>query len=142
MAVILDSALAPTQWDNHLSQALWNKLAINCCINPLTAKLNSKNGELDTPLHLATIETLSQEIAQVMLAEGLEAKAKVIFERVKEVIKATSDNYSSMQQDVFHQRRTEIDYISGYLIRCAKLHGLAVPTNEHLYHQIKAIENL
>lgn len=142
IAHLLDSALTPVHWDTNLSQALWNKLAINCCINPLTAILNCTNGGLDTPENLATIETLSQEIAQVMQAEGLNAKAKVIFERVKGVIKATSANYSSMHQDVFHQRRTEIDYISGYLIRCAKQHDIAVTTNERLYLQIKDIENL
>ncbi|GAM54548.1 2-dehydropantoate 2-reductase [Vibrio ishigakensis] len=70
LAQIFDSALPNAVWQTNIKQALWNKLAINCCINPLTAIFDCKNGELDTPDSLQIIETLCDEITQVMLVEA------------------------------------------------------------------------
>ncbi|AIJ09349.1 2-dehydropantoate 2-reductase [Edwardsiella anguillarum ET080813] len=52
----------------------------------------------------------------------------------------THDNHSSMLQDVQAQRHTEIDYITGYLIRCGRSHGLALPENRQLFDLIKRKE--
>ncbi|MDI5568754.1 hypothetical protein MJI47_30435, partial [Salmonella enterica subsp. enterica serovar Kentucky] len=40
---------------------------------------------------------------------------------------------SSMLQDVRAMRHTEIDYITGYLLKRARVHGLAVPENSRLF---------
>jgi 2-dehydropantoate 2-reductase len=45
-----------------------------------------------------------------------------------------------MYQDIFQQRKTEIDYITGYLITRAKVHGIAVPTNTQLWQDVKLLE--
>jgi 2-dehydropantoate 2-reductase len=52
------------------------------------------------------------------------------------VIGATADNRSSMLQDVLAGRPTEIDYITGHLLRVAQRHGIAVPQNEAIYRSI------
>ena len=57
-------------------------------------------------------------------------------EKVSQVIRATAENRSSMLQDVLAGRVTEIDYITGYLLRVAHGHGLAVPHNEAIYRSI------
>ncbi|GAM78417.1 2-dehydropantoate 2-reductase [Vibrio ishigakensis] len=70
LARVFDSALPNAVWQTSIKQALWNKLAINCCINPITAILDCRNGELDTPDSLQIIEALCGEITKVMLAEA------------------------------------------------------------------------
>ena len=45
-----------------------------------------------------------------------------------------------MLQGVLAGRRTEIDAITGALLRMAARHGLAVPAHEALYHAVKALE--
>ena len=57
-----------------------------------------------------------------------------------EVIRTTSGNVSSMLQDIRALRRTEIDYINGYVIRRARAQGLATPENNRLYEYIKRKE--
>lgn len=42
-----------------------------------------------------------------------------------------------MLQDVRAKRRTEIDYITGYLLRQARAHGLAAPENTRIYNLVK-----
>jgi 2-dehydropantoate 2-reductase len=46
-----------------------------------------------------------------------------------------------MLQDVRGQRQTEIDYITGYLLKRARAHGIVVPENARLFEQIKRKEN-
>ncbi|MDN3684311.1 ketopantoate reductase C-terminal domain-containing protein [Vibrio sinaloensis] len=45
-----------------------------------------------------------------------------------------------MQQDIFHQRQSEIDFITGYLLHKAQQHGISTPTNSALFKHIKQIE--
>jgi 2-dehydropantoate 2-reductase len=60
--------------------------------------------------------------------------------RVKEVARLTADNRSSMLQDVDRGKRTEIDHITGYVIRLGKRHGLDLPLSEFVYYEVKNLE--
>ncbi|GAB1085380.1 MAG: hypothetical protein SStaTSB_33820 [Shewanella algae] len=57
------------------------------------------------------------------------------------MIRLTAANYSSMYQDLKHGRKTEIDYINGYLQQRAEQYGLTLPINSELLAQIKALES-
>ena len=58
-----------------------------------------------------------------------------------QVIESAAENTSSMLQDIRAQRRTELDYITGYLIRRARAHGVPVPENTRLYELVKRKES-
>lgn len=60
---------------------------------------------------------------------------------VHQVIESTAENTSSMLQDILAQRHTEIDYITGYLLKRARAHGIAVPENTRLFELVKRKEN-
>ncbi|GEM80192.1 2-dehydropantoate 2-reductase [Vibrio superstes] len=133
-------ALPPAQADRNIYQALWNKLAINCCINPLTALKGCRNGQLAARDTLEIIEILCIEISAVINAEGFSCDNTELFARTKQVIEATSENFSSMHQDIHNNRPTEIDYITGYLLERARAHDIDTPMNENLFEQIKQKE--
>eukprot|EP01084_Bolivina_argentea_P208218 355090_1 len=46
LCMIFDSAFYPTKWYNDLEPHLLYKLAINCCVNPLTAIYQIRTGQL------------------------------------------------------------------------------------------------
>ncbi|GAB7219430.1 2-dehydropantoate 2-reductase [Vibrio comitans] len=135
-----DLALPPALSDSNIGQALWNKLAINCCINPLTALNDCRNGELAAKDTLEIIDSLCFEIAMVINAEGFTCDNNELFTRTQQVIEATSANFSSMHQDIHHNRPTEIDYITGYLLQRALTHNIDTPMNKQLFKQIKQKE--
>ena len=121
--------------------AQWRKLAVNCVVNPLTALLDIRNGEVLTDARAKTmIAPLCAEVAAVMTAEGLSVQADDLRELVEVTCRATADNYNSMQQDLSSGRRTEIDYITGYLLARAAVHDVDCPVNESLYEDIKRRE--
>lgn len=137
---VLNHALPQVHWHDHIEQALWNKVAINCAINPLTALHRVRNGELSQPVYAQQLDGITAEVALVMQAEGLKVNVLELRQTVNNVIEATANNYSSMEQDIEHKRLSEIDFITGHLIHIACQHAIEVPINQQLYHAIKQIE--
>lgn len=128
----------PCQWDSEIEAALWHKLAINCAINPLTALHRVRNGELNRDRGLkACVADLCQEIASVSEAAGFSETARVIARDAVEIIHRTADNKSSMLQDILANRPTEIEFITGYLVRRGDALGIAVDRNRELLERIQ-----
>lgn len=136
---VLDTLLAPCSWQQNIEQALWDKLAINAAINPLTAIYKVKNGQLIEAKYQAMIKDICAETAAVMSALGFLGSEEQLYQKVLDVAQATSENYSSMYQDITHKRPSEIDYINGYICREAEKHAIDVPLNTALVSQIKAL---
>ncbi|PKH21336.1 2-dehydropantoate 2-reductase [Enterobacterales bacterium CwR94] len=137
LAAVLQQALHDVAWHNDLTNVAWQKLAVNCVINPLTVLHDCPNGGLlDYP---EAVEAVCSEVAQVMMRQGLPADN--LLDYVHAVIRATAENTSSMLQDIQAQRRTEIDYITGYLIRRARGMGINTPENSRLYDIVKRKEH-
>ncbi|HGE8410439.1 TPA: 2-dehydropantoate 2-reductase [Serratia marcescens] len=139
LAEVLHQALPDVAWHNNIASANWRKLAVNCVINPLTALYGCRNGDLQR--YPEQIETLCREVASVMAMEGYHTSCESLMQYVMDVIHSTADNVSSMLQDIRSQRHTEIDYITGYLLRRARSHGLTLPENARLFELIKRKEN-
>jgi 2-dehydropantoate 2-reductase len=138
---ILHHALPSVQWYEPIEHILWQKLAVNCVINPLTALNQCANGALAEIGYKTIISHLIEEIAAVMAAENIPVQIPELTRHIEQIIRATAENYSSMHQDLMYHRKTEIDCISGYLIQMARKHQISVPYNEDLYCKIKQLEH-
>lgn len=137
LASQLNAALPSVVWNHDMTFAHWQKLAVNCIINPLTAIHRCKNGEL---IHdLPHITGLCEEVTAVMIAQGLPISLPLLLKHVMSVIHNTAGNTSSMLQDILANQPTEIDYITGYLLAKAREQKIAAPLNAQLYACIKQL---
>ncbi len=134
----LHALLPPVNYQTDIMQALWTKLAINVVINPLTALNNITNSHIAGEKFANERKTLCEEFAQVANACGQCFDAIEIEQQVVKVAGLTGNNYSSMHQDVKHQRQTEIEAINGYIVSMAQKKGIEVPLNTLLTKQISA----
>ncbi len=121
-------------------EALYTKLAVNAVINPLTAIHNIKNGRLADSEYMMTMQAITQEIVMLAKHKNLSLSYTQIWNTVLGIVHATGDNYSSMHQDITHGRRTEVDFINGFVVREAQKIGLNVPENEKLLKHIHILE--
>ena len=132
----LSRAGIPHQWTPEILSKLWRKLAINCAINPLTVLHNCRNGELlNCP---AQISSLCAELVELLQASGQASAAVDLHAEVLRVLNATAANYSSMQQDVSRQQRTEISYLLGYASAAASRQQLHLPLLQDLQLRLTA----
>lgn len=127
--------------EGSILQRLWQKLVVNAGINPFTALLDCPNGDiLKSTLYQQNIDGLCSEISVLLQAETSDAIAPgVLREQIETVARNTASNTSSMRADVMAGRRTEIDFINGYLVQCGKRHGIATPVNQMLTERVQGL---
>jgi 2-dehydropantoate 2-reductase len=116
----------------------WRKLAINAVINPLSALLGVRNGELRR-LRQTTRE-LVQELIPVAHAEGIALDLDETYSKVMASMEQTGSNRSSMLQDVRSHRLTEIEWINGAVVRLARKHGVPVVRHQQLLELVHFVE--
>ena len=140
IAKILSSAGIKTSVSPDINSFIWAKLIINAAINPITALTKLKNGELlehkETRRLLAMVASESMDIAT---ACNITIPYKDPVLMVESVCKATSNNISSMLQDVLRKKRTEIDAINGAIVNEAKKIKIDAPINETLLKLVRVI---
>ncbi len=127
-------------FEPNLNARLWQKLAISCTINPLTAILNCKNGELiksDEGIQL--IKAICDEVETIAQANKI-AINQPYFQQVLNVAKQTAENYSSMWQDIQRGRQTEIQYTNGFVIQQGENLQVETPTNQWLIDIFNQLE--
>jgi 2-dehydropantoate 2-reductase len=130
-----------TVLSDDVDSILWNKLAVNAAINPLTALLRVRNGYL---LQSAAARTLmhaaAEEVQQLAAAQDIILDEESAGDRAEEVARATARNRSSMLQDVLNGRPTEMEAITGSVVRLGKVHHVSTPVNEALLALLQAQE--
>jgi 2-dehydropantoate 2-reductase len=128
--------LPNTQPVSDIHTRMRAKLAINAVINPMTAALQCRNGELvSNDQYFQQMTRLADEIQ--WLYQQLEWPLDFsLAQRAADVAQATANNRSSSLQDVLSQRPTELNYITGFLLQQARQHQLSLPHSEHWLQQL------
>lgn len=133
-------SLKQINWQEDIQQAQWKKLAINCVINPISALENINNGEINIQVYQDKIKSIISEVVAIANKEGVVLTEHLLLNLVRNVAEGTAKNTSSMRADVLNKRRTEIDYINGYIDRLAKKHQLTTTVNSQLWLAVKTLE--
>lgn len=123
-----------------IRSVLWHKLAVNAVINPLTAMNNIENGALASREFKPQVDALCTELLQVFKRLGIEEPTGGLANRIEQVILSTAANRSSMLQDITSGKKTEIDYITGALLKAAKALKLELKNHQALYLAVKEAE--
>ncbi len=117
-----------------IRERMWHKLAMNCVINPLTTMLDCENGYLIGHLGGPFVRELVREIAGVIAAEAAgefqPPSRTELLEEIKQLVRRTKDNSSSMREDLRAGRSSEIDALNTAVAQAGSSHGIACPVNE------------
>lgn len=121
----------------NYEEMLLKKLLVNAMINPLTAVLQEKNGQLinNTYYYQIFLELFNE----VMVLFPGQDKEKLLKE-IMLICSNTENNESSMLKDIKSGGKTEIDAISGYLLNIAKEKEIQLPITKMLYCMVKGME--
>lgn len=118
------------QWLDNIYPLIWEKFAINCSINLLTALFSCKNGSLLK--HEDLLKQVLAEVVAVFNADNIQCSLDDLSLKVTATLQNTAGNYSSMCQDIRKQRRTELHYLNAYLVRRAQQLSIDTPVNSSL----------
>lgn len=140
MAATFQAAGIPVRVEPDREREVWRKVLVNAAINPVTADHNIPNGRLLLDPYRGQALQLLDEAISVAQAEGVRFTDTDAQRELWRVVRATSDNRSSMLQDLDRGRRTEIDSISGAILEIGRRRGLSLPATTRIVQRIHAKE--
>ena len=152
-----------TTWKpiSHVETAMKRKLVVNSVVNPLTALMGCRNGELLESAEAGKIiNRICSEAASAFAMQAQEEgswdvkekqfrtrtglsrvspglTAPALEEECLRVLNVTAGNISSMLTDVRSGSYTEVDYMNGYLIGLGRSFGLPMTTTTTLLNLVK-----
>ncbi|KAF8634900.1 hypothetical protein AX15_000648 [Amanita polypyramis BW_CC] len=156
-----------TSWSpiSETQRTMRRKLVVNAVINPMTAIMNCRNGDLlESTDALRILRRVCREAAKVFGAQhvaetqhwlddlsqqGIDSnKVDVgrlssslsedsLYDEVLRVAEVTRGNISSMLSDVRYGKQTEIQYITGYLLRLGRTYQVNMPYTAMLHMLLK-----
>ena len=127
---------------DNIQQLIWNKLFTNVSLSALTGVLQVKMGFIAGNEHaFAMTRRLIHEAVEVAHAMGLEADEEALVAEVEATSKRSPEGITSICADLSKGRRTEVDTISGSVVRAAKKYGVEAPCHEFVVHMVHAMED-
>ncbi len=119
---------------------IWRKLAVNAMVNTTAALTHMKNGDLiNDPLILELMKRLGHETLKAAERAGVELDFNELWEFFMLNLRKTASNKPSMLQDIEAERKTEIESISGGILKYA-IDEYDLPFTRSVYSLIRAID--
>lgn len=125
-----------TLYVRNINYIIWEKAILNCILNPLCA-IFKKN--MCQTLKIEGIQNIVKNILteSIKVAEKEGIKFPLNFEKkAMNYIKNGRGHFTSMFYDL-KKRKTEIDYLNGWISNLGKKHKIPTPTNDFITFLIK-----
>ena len=151
--------IGPTKVTTNLWGERWAKLGTNCMANPVASitglgsaaiRLNHATVKLSVRIAAEVVRVGEALGVQVEPITGIPAETftraddgqvmEEITTQLAETAKVLGDGRPSMYQDVLKGRRTEIDYLSGYVARRGLEAGVPTPLNAAIAQLLRRVE--
>ena len=153
--------VGPVTLSANMRGVLWSKLAINCTVNSVGALTGETLGELlaDPRVRRIFLRTYSEVVdtaeAHGIALERIAANPKLLYlpkdagpitRYAKDLIarmlgRKYKNARSSTLQSLERGRKTEVDFLNGYVCDMARAIGVPTPLNAALTRMIKEIED-
>lgn len=141
VSALFNQAGIETELTSNIEQLIWCKLLVNAVINPLTALFEVRNGDLLTdPLIRRVFTDGVKEVSEVARAQGITLPKDDPVQYAMDVCKQTGANRSSMLQDILRGAQTEIDAISGEILKLGRKAGIPTPVNQFFLTHVREKE--
>ena len=149
---------APTKLTTNLFGERWSKLAINCMANPLAGLTGLGTLQVRTDPKIAAVGVhVGAEAIMVGRAVGHEVEPiygipaqryvdayngtglAPLLAEIADIARKRGGGQPSLLQDVIKKRRTEIDYLNGYVCEQGKQKGVKTPYNDAVVAKITSL---
>ena len=113
----------------------------NVSVSILTGVLQVPMGFItQNPNAWAVCETLVREAVAVAAGEGIDFDVNEKIAEVRKVCEDSPNGLTSIYADLKNGRRTEVDTISGSVVRASDRNGVPAPTHRAMVNLVHAME--
>lgn len=138
-ALFADAGI-PVEISDNVIGALWAKLILNCAYNALSAISRLPYGLM---VQGEGIEDIMRDVVHECLAIAQAVSIEVpgdTWKAVQRIARTMPSQLSSTAQDLVRGKRSEIDFLNGYIVRKGTELGIATPVNRVLHSLVKLLE--
>ena len=124
--------------------AIWGKFIFNSVMNPIGAIVQGVNAaRYEVPEVRELIDDMAAECVRVAEALGIRLPFDPMYlvKKFRSGQIPLSKHAGSMAQDIEAGRETELESMTGYIVREAKRLGVPVPVAESVYRMAKGVEH-
>jgi len=127
---------------DNIQQLIWDKLFTNVSLSALTGVLQVPIGFIASDEYAWNMTViLIKEALQVAKALGLTFDENEVIEKVRATSINSPDGKTSIYADLKAGRRTEVNTISGAVVRAGEKTGVDVPTHRMIVNMVHAMED-
>jgi len=140
---LMTKAGLPTRVVADPRGAIWGKFIFNSVMNPIGAIVMGVNAaRYEVPEMRALIDDMAAECVRVAEAQGirLEFDPMYLVKKIRSGQAPLTKHAGSMAQDIEAGRETELEAMTGYVVRKAKQLGVPVPVTASVYRMAKGVE--
>ena len=137
------SAGIETEVSDCVMRDIWRKLLTNASLSTATALLTCSIDSLGrSSSAFSIVKKLLEEAVMVAAGDGYRFSYDEVRRELYEKTRTSHNAYTSIYSDLKNGRKTEVDYISGYVTARAEALGLDVPYQRAAVDMIHAKEEI
>lgn len=135
---VLVAAGIDAQFSSSISEVVWEKYIFISPLASATSFLEKNLGEvLSNDEDKMLLTSLMKEVEQVMRHQKVLLPDDICETSMLRVTAFPPETKTSMQLDFERGKKTELETFTGYIVKYAATHGIAVPLHEKVYADLK-----
>ncbi len=137
----LNKGNVPCSTSKNIKHDMWLKFLVNCSYNAISGIGQIEYGQMVQSTHINTlIEQITNEFLAVAEKEGVTISPEQAILANEQIAKTMTKQKSSTAQDLMKFKKTEIDFLNGYIVRRGLVHQIPTPANQSVYALVKMLE--
>lgn len=134
---IFRAANLQATYAENIAPVIWEKFIFISTIATLTSYLDRPIGAiLEDAGQRSTLQSLLHEIYPLAIAKGISLPEDLLQKTMEKFAKLPYETTSSMHSDFQKGKTTELESLTGYVVRECGQHGLQAQTYERLYKEL------
>ncbi|OKL41603.1 ketopantoate reductase family protein [Pontibacter flavimaris] len=126
------------QYEQEAEVKVWEKFSFISPVASLTSLTHQTMGQImDQPALQEQLQQLMLELVQVSKARGIELPGDIVARNLDVVERMQRHVTSSMERDFANGNNTELENLTGYIVREADKYNVAVPMYQQVYQALK-----
>jgi 2-dehydropantoate 2-reductase len=137
----LNRGNVPCSISKNIKHDMWLKFLVNCSYNAISGIGQIEYGQMVQLEQVNDlIEQITKEFLTVAEKEGIGISHEQAILANQQIAKTMAKQKSSTAQDLMKFKKTEIDYLNGYIVQRGLAHQISTPANQSVYALVKMLE--
>lgn len=141
ISTLFEDSDVPCPISPNIKREMWLKFLVNCTFNAISGIGQISYGEMvKFPEILKLVDDITKEFLVISSSEGVEISYAEAQQANQLIATTMVTQVSSTAQDLAKKKKTEIDFLNGYIVELGKRYGVPTPTNESVFSLVKMLE--